>query len=88
MLLPLANVDVVEVGQNLAGPVASQILADLGAQVIKVEKPGGGDDARAWGPPFVDGTSLSFHSVNRGKRSVVLDLGDPKGRAALRRLVD
>ncbi len=87
-MLPLANVKVVEVGQNLAGPVASQILGDLGAQVIKVEKPGGGDDARSWGPPFVDGTSLTFHSVNRGKRSVVLDLADPTGLAALRRLVD
>lgn len=85
---PLAGVKVVEVGQNLAGPVASQILADLGAQVIKVEKPGGGDDARSWGPPFVDGTSMTFHSVNRGKRSVVLDLGDPAGLAALRRLAD
>ena len=88
MLLPLSGVKVVEVGQNLAGPVASQIMADLGADVIKVEKPGGGDDSRAWGPPFVDGTSMTFHSVNRGKRSVVLDLGDPKGMAALRRLVD
>ena len=85
---PLAGVKVVEVGQNLAGPVASQILADLGADVVKVEKPGGGDDARAWGPPFVDGTSMSFHSVNRGKRSVVLDLGAPDGLATLRRLVD
>ena len=88
MLLPLSGVKVVEVGQNLAGPVASQIMADLGADVIKVEKPGGGDDSRAWGPPFVDGTSMTFHSVNRGKRSVVLDLGDPAGMAALRRLVD
>jgi crotonobetainyl-CoA:carnitine CoA-transferase CaiB-like acyl-CoA transferase len=88
VFLPLSGVKVVEVGQNLAGPVASQILGDLGADVIKVEKPGGGDDARAWGPPFVDGTSMTFHSVNRGKRSVVLDLGDPQGMAALRRLVD
>ena len=88
MLLPLSGVKVVEVGQNLAGPVASQIMADLGADVIKVEKPVGGDDSRAWGPPFVDGTSMTFHSVNRGKRSVVLDLGDPAGMAALRRLVD
>jgi crotonobetainyl-CoA:carnitine CoA-transferase CaiB-like acyl-CoA transferase len=85
---PLAGVKVVEVGQNLAGPVASQILGDLGAAVIKIEKPGGGDDSRAWGPPFVDGTSMTFHSVNRGKRSVVLDLGDPAGLATLRRLVD
>jgi crotonobetainyl-CoA:carnitine CoA-transferase CaiB-like acyl-CoA transferase len=87
-MLPLSGVKVVEVGQNLAGPVASQIMADLGADVIKVEKPGGGDDSRAWGPPFVDGTSMTFHSVNRGKRSVVLDLGDPAALAALRRLVD
>ena len=87
-MLPLSGVKVVEVGQNLAGPVASQIMADLGADVIKVEKPGGGDDSRAWGPPFVDGTSMTFHSVNRGKRSVVLDLGAPAGLAALRRLVD
>ena len=86
--MPLGGIKVVEVGQNLAGPVASQILGDLGAQVIKIEKPGGGDDSRAWGPPFVDGTSMTFHSVNRGKRSIVLDLGDPAGLAALRRLVD
>lgn len=85
---PLAGLKVVELGQNLAGPVVSQILADLGADVVKVEKPEGGDDARSWGPPFVDGASLSFHAVNRGKRSVVLDLRQPAAVAALRRLVD
>lgn len=85
---PLAGIRVVELGQNLAGPVASQIFADLGAAVIKIEKPDGGDDARGWGPPFVDGASLSFHAVNRGKRSVTLDLRRPEAMAALRRLVD
>src|SRR6266849_5100508 len=66
MLLPLAGVKVVEVGQNLAGPVASQIMADLGADVIKVEKPGGGDDSRALGPPFVDDADVFVHNLRPG----------------------
>ncbi len=86
-MLPLSDVKVVELGQNLAGPLAAGILADLGASVIKVEKPDGGDDARSWGPPFVDGTSVSFHCVNRNKRSVVLDLRQAEGRARLRALL-
>jgi len=64
---PLDGVRVIEVGQALAGPLAGVILADLGADVIKVEKPDGGDDARLWGPPFVDGDSVSFHSNNRSR---------------------
>ena len=83
---PLAGVKVVEVGQALAGPLAGVILADLGAEVIKVEKPDGGDDARLWGPPFVDGDSVSFHSNNRGKRSVTLDIKDPGDLARLKAL--
>jgi crotonobetainyl-CoA:carnitine CoA-transferase CaiB-like acyl-CoA transferase len=71
---PLHGVKVVEVGQALAGPLAGVILADMGADVIKVERPDGGDDARLWGPPFVDGDSVSFHTNNRGKRSVTLDI--------------
>jgi crotonobetainyl-CoA:carnitine CoA-transferase CaiB-like acyl-CoA transferase len=71
---PLDGVRVIELGQALAGPLAGVILADLGADVIKVEKPDGGDDARLWGPPFVDGDSVSFHSNNRAKRSVTLDI--------------
>ena len=69
MELPLHGMRVIEVGQALAGPLAGVILADMGADVIKVEKPDGGDDARAWGPPFgPDGeTSLYFHSVARQK---------------------
>jgi crotonobetainyl-CoA:carnitine CoA-transferase CaiB-like acyl-CoA transferase len=74
--LPLDGVRVIEVGQALAGPLAGVIMADMGADVIKIEKPDGGDDARIWGPPFgPDGkTSLYFYSQNRNKRSVVLDL--------------
>jgi len=74
--LPLEGVRVIEVGQALAGPLAGVLLADMGADVIKIEKPDGGDDARIWGPPFgPDGeTSLYFYSQNRNKRSVVLDL--------------
>jgi crotonobetainyl-CoA:carnitine CoA-transferase CaiB-like acyl-CoA transferase len=72
----LDGVRVIEVGQALAGPLAGVIMADMGADVIKIEKPEGGDDARIWGPPFgPDGrTSLYFYSQNRNKRSVVLDL--------------
>ena len=79
MGLPLDGVRVIEVGQALAGPLAGVILADMGAEVIKIEKPDGGDDARIWGPPFgPDGeTSLYFYSQNRNKRSVVLDLKEP-----------
>jgi crotonobetainyl-CoA:carnitine CoA-transferase CaiB-like acyl-CoA transferase len=74
--LPLEGVRVIEVGQALAGPLAGVLLADMGADVIKIEKPDGGDDARIWGPPYgPDGeTSLYFYSQNRNKRSVVLDL--------------
>jgi crotonobetainyl-CoA:carnitine CoA-transferase CaiB-like acyl-CoA transferase len=83
---PLAGIRVVEVGQALAGPLTGVILADMGADVMKIEKPDGGDDARLWGPPFVEGDSVSFHSNNRGKRSVVLDLKQPADVAALKRL--
>src|ERR1700722_12748868 len=71
---PLDGIKVIEIGQALAGPLAGVILADMGADVIKVEKPEGGDDARLWGPPFVDGDSVSFHTNNRGKKSVTLDI--------------
>ncbi len=74
---PLHGVRVIEIGQALAGPLAGVILADMGADVIKVEKPDGGDDARMWGPPFIDGDSLSFHTNNRGKRSVTVDIKNP-----------
>lgn len=71
---PLAGIKVIEVGQAYAGPLAGAILADMGADVIKVEKPDGGDDARMWGPPFVDESSMMFHANNRNKRSVTIDI--------------
>jgi crotonobetainyl-CoA:carnitine CoA-transferase CaiB-like acyl-CoA transferase len=83
---PLRGIKVLDLSQNLAGPFATQILADLGADVIKVEPPTG-DAARAWGPPFVGGESPLFLCANRNKRSVVLDLRIEAEREALRRLV-
>jgi crotonobetainyl-CoA:carnitine CoA-transferase CaiB-like acyl-CoA transferase len=75
MILPLAGIKVVEIGQNLAGPYAGEVLATLGADVIKVERPEG-DDARSWGPPFWQGAAAIFQTVNRNKRSITLDLRD------------
>jgi crotonobetainyl-CoA:carnitine CoA-transferase CaiB-like acyl-CoA transferase len=77
---PLADVRVVDLSRVLAGPYATMTLADLGADVIKVEHPVGGDETRSWGPPFVGGESAYFLSVNRGKRSVALDLKTSEGR--------
>ena len=84
---PLAGIKVIEVGQALAGPLAGMILADMGAEVIKVEKPDGGDDARLWGPPFVDGDALFFHATNRNKQSVTLDIKNPADVEKLKQLV-
>lgn len=89
----LEGIRVVELARVLAGPWAGQILADLGADVIKVENPKGGDDTRHWGPPFItgaDGENLGaayYHSTNRGKRSVTADLRDPQDQEFVRRLV-
>jgi crotonobetainyl-CoA:carnitine CoA-transferase CaiB-like acyl-CoA transferase len=74
-MLPLAGISVIEVASNLAGPVAGEILAHLGADVVKVERPEG-DDARAWGPPFWQGTSPAYLAVNANKRGISLDLKD------------
>jgi crotonobetainyl-CoA:carnitine CoA-transferase CaiB-like acyl-CoA transferase len=84
---PLAGVRVLELAQNLAGPWCAQILGDLGASVIKVERPDGGDAARHWGPPFVNGAGSIFAATNRGKRSMSLDLGAPESPAVLERLI-
>jgi crotonobetainyl-CoA:carnitine CoA-transferase CaiB-like acyl-CoA transferase len=89
---PLAGLRVLELARILAGPWAGQILADLGADVIKVERAGAGDDTRAWGPPFVaaaDGGHLGsayFHCTNRGKRSIELDFESEEGRRIVRKL--
>jgi crotonobetainyl-CoA:carnitine CoA-transferase CaiB-like acyl-CoA transferase len=83
----LQGVRVIDLSTSVAGPYAAMLLADMGADVIKVERPGTGDDARAWGPPFLDGESLWFLAVNRNKRSVALDYAAPDGRAALQALI-
>ena len=79
---PLHGIKVVEFGQNLAGPYCGQILAFLGAEVVKIERPEG-DDARKWGPPFLEGDALGFIALNRGKKSITCDLADAKQREAL-----
>jgi crotonobetainyl-CoA:carnitine CoA-transferase CaiB-like acyl-CoA transferase len=84
--LPLQGRVVIELGHSVAAPFAGQILADLGAEVIKVEKQEG-DDARKWGPPFVDGASATFQALNRNKRSIVANLRDPGDRDALLSLI-
>src|ERR1700756_3260688 len=89
---PLAGLRVLELARILAGPWAGQILADLGADVIKVERKGSGDDTRGWGPPFIagaDGANLGaayFHSTNRGKRSIEVDFDSEEGRQIVRQL--
>ena len=89
---PLAGIRVLELARILAGPWAGQILADLGADVVKVERKGTGDDTRGWGPPFVeaaDGGHLGaayFHATNRGKRSIELDFESEDGRRIVRKL--
>src|SRR5258706_16153005 len=84
---PLSHIRVLDLSRVLAGPWASQLLADLGADVIKVERPGAGDDTRSWGPPYLknpDGTDAGdagyFLSTNRGKRSLSLSLDKPEGQ--------
>ncbi len=90
---PLAGIRVIELARVLAGPWAGQMLADMGADVIKVENPEGGDDTRAWGPPFVEGdngenlSAAYYHSTNRNKRSIGVDLRSPEGQEIVRRLV-
>jgi crotonobetainyl-CoA:carnitine CoA-transferase CaiB-like acyl-CoA transferase len=85
---PLAGLKVLELARILAGPWAGQLLADLGAEVVKVERPGAGDDTRGWGPPFVEGegSAAYFHACNRGKRSVAVDFETEEGRQRVRAL--
>ena len=90
---PLSNIRVLDLSRVLAGPWVGQTLADLGAEVIKVERPGGGDDTRAWGPPWLKDEaggdtreSAYYLSANRGKKSIALDIASPEGRQAVRDL--
>ncbi|MFE2015563.1 CaiB/BaiF CoA transferase family protein [Streptomyces sp. NPDC059491] len=84
----LSGIVVADFGRVLAGPYMTMLLADLGADVVKIERPGSGDDTRAWGPPFADGEATYFLGVNRNKRSVALDLTDPEDLAKARAIVD
>ena len=84
----LEGVVVLDLTTSVAGPYAGQLLGDLGASVIKIERPGRGDDCRAWGPPFLDGESLWYLSVNRNKQGTTLDTTTPKGHALLLRLAE
>jgi len=92
MYKPLSHVRVLDMSRILAGPWAAQTLADLGAEVIKVERPGSGDDTRSWGPPFLDAQdggskeAAYFMSANRGKKSVALDISKPEGQEVLKKL--
>ncbi len=85
---PLAGLKVIDFTRILSGPYATMLIADLGAEVIKVERPGAGDETRGWGPPFWRGTSTYFAAVNRGKRSVAVDIGRPEGRELVSDLID
>jgi crotonobetainyl-CoA:carnitine CoA-transferase CaiB-like acyl-CoA transferase len=85
---PLEGVRVVDVTTSIAGPYCAEILAALGADVVKVERPDTGDDGRAWGPPFWNGESAMFLAVNAGKRSLAVSLSDARGREIVHRLVD
>ena len=92
MSKPLSHIRVLDLTRILAGPWATQLLADLGAEVIKIERPGEGDDTRAWGPPFIenadgsDGDAAYFLSANRGKKSVAIDIAKPEGQNLVRQL--
>ena len=85
--LPLAGIRVIDFSQILAGPFCTMLLADMGADVIKIEKPNGGDDTRRYGPPFIEGESAAFLTLNRNKRSIVLDLKSAQGLAVAKRML-
>jgi crotonobetainyl-CoA:carnitine CoA-transferase CaiB-like acyl-CoA transferase len=87
MNAPLAGLLVADLTQNVAGPYCTQILGDMGAEIVKVERTGRGDDARAWGPPFWGHESATFMSVNRNKRSLAVNLKDQRGLAIVERLL-
>ena len=91
--LPLAGIQILDLTRVLAGPLSAQMLADLGAEVIKIERPGGGDDARAFGPPYLrdpagkENNNNSFYlCANRGKKSVTVDIARPEGQEIVRAL--
>jgi crotonobetainyl-CoA:carnitine CoA-transferase CaiB-like acyl-CoA transferase len=84
---PLSGLTVIEIGHSVAAPYAGMILGELGAEVIKVENPKGGDPCRGWGPPFTGDAATAFHAFNRAKRGITIDLADPAGVDKLRALI-
>lgn len=88
MAAPLDGIRIIDQTQALAGPYCAMILADLGAEVIKIERPGTGDQSRTWGPPFLEGESTYYLSVNRNKRGIALNVTDPAGQEVLYKLLD
>src|SRR6202049_1287759 len=86
-MAPLDGITVIALTRVLSGPYCTMLLADMGARVIKIEQPGKGDDTRAWGPPFLEGESAYFLSINRNKESVTIDFKHPEGRALLEQLI-
>ena len=86
--LPLQGIKVIDFSQILAGPFCTMLLADMGADVVKIEKPNGGDDTRRYGPPFIEGESAAFLTLNRNKRSIILDLKSEQGIAIVRRMLE
>ena len=83
----LSGIKVIDMTEALAGPYCSMMLGDLGADVIKVERPGTGDQSRKWGPPFIEGESAYFLSVNRNKRSIELNIKDEADNSVLMKLI-
>src|SRR5437762_4084180 len=84
----LAGTRVVDLTRILAGPLCTMMLGDMGAEVVKIEPPGSGDDTRSWGPPFVAGEAAYFLGVNRNKRSLTLNMAVPPGQKILARLIE
>src|ERR1700758_3413266 len=84
---PLSGITVIEIGHSVAAPYAGMILGELGAEVIKVENPKGGDACRGWGPPFSEGTATAFHAFNRAKRGITVDLAVAGEVSRLRALI-
>lgn len=84
--LPLSGYKIIELGHSVAAPYAGLVLAEMGAEVIKVERPGAGDDCRGWGPPFRDDMSATFQGLNRNKKSITVDLKSPEGVALIKNI--
>ncbi len=84
---PLEGIRVVDLTRILAGPYCTMMLGDMGAEIIKIENPDGGDDTRGWGPPFLNGVSTYFISINRNKKSLTLNLKDERGKEILRNMI-